>query len=160
LAYLLTNWQIKGAGCSGTRSTEFRLFASAPWALEELGLAVFGLMWPLLDGVIRIVIDDTLARKRGLKILGVGMHHDPLLSSRHTAIVNWAHGWVVLGVLVKFPFAERYFCLPIPFGLYRSKQIIAKKGGRYQTKPELAVPASAGVSVSSWAPFLMRMTKP
>ena len=49
-----------------------------------------------------VVLDDTLARKRGLKVFGVGMHHDPLLSTRRTAVMNWGHSWVVLGVIVRF----------------------------------------------------------
>jgi hypothetical protein len=120
-------------------SAYHRLFATARWSLDELGLALFGLILPLLSGTIRLIVDDTLARKRGLKVFGVGMHHDPILSSRKTAIVNWGHCWVILGVLVKFPFADRCFCLPILFRLYLSKQTIKRKGGRYHTKPELAV---------------------
>lgn len=120
-------------------SAYHRLFAAARWSLDELGLAVFDLILALIPGTILLVADDTLARKRGLKVFGVGMHHDPLLSSRKTAIVNWAHCWVVLGVLIKFPFADRWFCLPILFRLYVSKQTVQKKGGSYKTKPELAV---------------------
>jgi hypothetical protein len=120
-------------------SAYHRLFAAARWSLDELGLAVFGLILFLLEGTIMLVVDDTLARKRGLKVFGVGMHHDPILSSRKKAIVNWAHCWVVLGVRIRFPFADRWFCLPILFRLYVSKQTIAKKGGAYHTKPELAV---------------------
>ena len=108
---------------------------------DELGLAVFALILPWLDeGQIVVAIDDTLARKRGLKVYGVGMHHDPLLRSRRKVVTNWGHRWVVLGVIVKFPFrADQYFCWPILFRLYLSKQTIAKKGGVYRTRAELAV---------------------
>lgn len=117
-----------------------RFFASARWSIDELGLAVFNRILPWLDPVIMLALDDTLARKRGLKVYGVGMHHDPLLSTRKVALTNWGHSWVVLGVIVRFPFWEdRYFCLPILFRLYISKQTIAKRGGRYRTKPQLAV---------------------
>ena len=48
-----------------------------------------------------------------MKIFGAGMHHDPLLGSRKTAVMNWGHNWVILGVIVTFPFCtRRYFCLP------------------------------------------------
>lgn len=132
---------ILAADAVGTKhhSAYHRLFASARWSLDELGLALFGLILPLLQDPIHLVVDDTLARKRGLKIFGVGMHHDPILSSRKKAIVNWAHCWVVLGVLIKFPFADRWFCLPILFRLYLSKQTLAKNGWTHHTKPELAV---------------------
>src|SRR5690606_16104153 len=82
----------------------------------------------------------TLARKRGLKVFGVGMHHDPLLSSRGKAITNWGHSWVVLGVLLRFPqWPDRVFCLPILFRLYLNKQRAAKHRRVYRTRPELAV---------------------
>ncbi len=69
-------------------------------------------------------LDDTLARKRGLKMFGTGMHHDPLLSSRGQAIMNWGHSWVVLGVIVELPFRRgHYYCLPILFRLYLNKKM-------------------------------------
>ena len=87
-----------------------------------------------------LAVDDTLARKRGLKVFGVGMHHDPLLSTRKTALTHWAHCWVVLGVLLELPFCgDRWFCLPVLFRLYVPKKTAAKKKPAYHTKPQLAV---------------------
>ena len=122
-------------------SAYHRVFAAARWSLDALGLAVFKLILPWLgDNVVFVAIDDTLARKRGLKIFGVGMHHDPLLSTRKTALVNWGHSWVVLGVIVRLPFdTQRSFCLPILFRLYVNKKTAAKKRLHYRTRPELAV---------------------
>ena len=122
-------------------SSFHRLFAAASWSLDELGLAVFGLIAAWLgDAAVLLAIDDTLARKRGLKVFGVGMHHDPILSTRKTALMNWGHSWVVLGIVLRLPFREdRWFCLPILFRLYINKKTIAKRGGRYRTRPELAV---------------------
>jgi hypothetical protein len=135
---------ILAADAVGTKhhSAYHRFFAAARWSLDELGLAVFGLLiLPLLGhGLILLGIDDTLARKRGLKVFGVGMHHDPLLSTRRTAITNWGHCWVVLGVILKLPFCgERWFCLPILFRLYVPKKTAQKKDLPYHTKPQLAV---------------------
>ena len=91
-------------------------------------------------GPVLLAIDDTLARKRGLKIFGVGMHHDPPISTRKVALTNWGHSWVVLGVIVRFPFcADRFFCLPILFRLYVNKKTATRKRLRYRTRPELAV---------------------
>jgi hypothetical protein len=121
-------------------SAYHRVFSAAKWSLDELGLAVFGLILPLLAGTILLVVDDTLARKRGLKIFGVGMHHDPLLSTRKTAVMNWGHCWVVLGVVLQLPFCgDRWFCLPVLFRLYVPKKTAEKKKLAYQTKPQLAV---------------------
>jgi hypothetical protein len=99
------------------------LFAEAEWSLDALGLAVSRILEPWLgSGSIFVAVDDTLARKRGKKTFGVGMHHDPLLSSRGKTITNWGHSWVVLGVIVQFPlWPDRAFCLPILFRLYLNK---------------------------------------
>lgn len=150
---LLTGWvfarrrtvtgMILAADAVGSKhhSAFHRFFAAARWSLDELGLAVFGLSQPwLAAGPVLLALDDTLARKRGKKVFGVGMHHDPQLSSRRTAVMNWGHSWVMLGVLVNFRFAPaRWFCLPILLRLYRSRQTVAKHGGRYATRPELAL---------------------
>jgi hypothetical protein len=131
-----------GAVGAGARhhSAYHRVFAAARWSLDELGLAVFGLILPLSGGVVLLAVDDTLARKRGLKVFGAGMHHDPLLSCRKTAVTNWGHCWVVLGVVLRPPLCGgRWFCLPVLFRLYVPKKTAERKGLPYKTKPELAV---------------------
>jgi len=120
--------------------TFHRLFAHASWSLDDLGLAVFKLIGPYLGDRVMLGLDDTLARKRGLKMFGVGMHHDPMLSTRKTALTNWGHSWVVLSVIVGLPFcSKRYFALPILFRLYLNKKAAAKHRRAYRTRPELAV---------------------
>jgi SRSO17 transposase len=122
-------------------SAYHRVFSAARWSLDELGLAVFTLISALAgDGPVLLAIDDTLARKRGLKVFGVGMHHDPLLSTRKTCVTNWGHCWVVLGVVLKLPFCgDRWFCLPVLFRLYVPRKTADKKRLPYYTKPQLAV---------------------
>lgn len=45
-----------------------RVLAVALWSLDELGLAIFGLIHPWLDDeLIPLALDDTLSRKRGLR---------------------------------------------------------------------------------------------
>ena len=121
-------------------SSYHRLFSAARWSLDALGLAVFDLIQPFLGSVVMLGLDDTLARKRGLKMFGTGMHHDPLLSSRGKVITNWGHSWVVLGVIVELPFRRgHYYCLPILFRLYLNKKSAVKHRRAYRTRPELAV---------------------
>lgn len=121
-------------------SSYHRVFSEARWSLDAVGLAVFDLIKPLLGEVVMLALDDTLARKRGLKMFGCGMHHDPLLSSRNKAIMNWGHSWVVLGVIVELPFRRgHYFCLPILFRLYLNQAKAEKHRRVYRTRPELAV---------------------
>ena len=134
---------IEAADAVGAKhhSAFHRVFSSARWSLDELGLAIFTLIEPwLADDAVLLSLDDTLARKRGRKVFGVGMHHDPLLSSRKTAVMNWGHNWVVLGVIVSFPFRPgHYVSLPILFRLYVNQKTATKKRLRHRTRPELAV---------------------
>jgi hypothetical protein len=118
-----------------------RLFAQAQWSLDRIGLLVFDMITPWLnDGEVLLALDDTLARKRGLKVFGAGMHHDPLLSTRNKAVMNWGHSWVVLGVIVRFRlWPDRAFCLPILFRLYLNKKSALRDRRTYRTRPELAV---------------------
>jgi hypothetical protein len=134
---------ILAAGAVGDKhhSAYHRVFSAARWSLDELGLAVFGLIAPLLaTGPTLLAIDDTLARKRGHKVFGVGMHHDPLISTRKMSVSSWGHCWVVLGVVLKLPFCgDRWFCLPVLFRLYVPRKTADKKRLPYYTKPQLAV---------------------
>ena len=128
--WLVTGWvfasrrtitgMIVAAGVVGKKhhASFHRFLAAARWSLDEFGLVLFGLLTPWLGGVVFVVLDDTLARKRGVKMFGVGMHHDPLLSSRKQAITNWGPSWVILAVLVRVPlWPERVFAVPILFRL-------------------------------------------
>jgi hypothetical protein len=121
-------------------SSYHRFFSSARWSLDALGLTVFDLIVPWLGEVVMLGLDDTLARKRGLKMFGCGMHHDPLLSSRGYNVVNWAHNWVVLSVIVEFPFRPgHYFSLPILFRLYLNGAKAKKHRRVYRKRTQLAV---------------------
>lgn len=129
-----------GSSADKHYSSYHRLFSTACWSLDTVGLAVFDLIRPFLGEVVLLALDDTLARKRGLKMFGCGMHHDPLLSTRKKAVLNWGHSWVVLGVIVELPFRPgHYYCLPILFRLYLNKAKAHKHRRRYRTRPELAV---------------------
>ena len=152
LTILLTGWVFAGrrtvtrmilaAGDVAEKhfSSYHRLFSAARWSRDALGLAVFDLIQPFLGSAVMLGLDDTLARKRGLKMFGTGMHHDPLLSSRGKVITNWGHSWVVLGVIVELPFRRgHYYCLPILFRLYLNKKSAGKHRRAYRTRPELAV---------------------
>jgi len=133
---------IVAAGAIGDKhfSSFHRFFSRAAWSRDELGLAVFALLRPWLGPMVFLGVDDTLARKRGLKMFGTGMHIDPLLSSRGYKVTNWGHCWVVLSVLVEFPFwPGRYFSLPILFRLYLNKKKAKKLRKAYRSKPQLTV---------------------
>lgn len=117
-----------------------RLFSSARWSLDQLGLLVFRLLLPWLDtGRVELTVDDTLARKRGRKVFGAGMHHDAQMSTRKVPVLNWGHSWVLLAVVVRLPFCPgRVFSLPVLFRLYLEHKATARWRRAYRSRPELA----------------------
>jgi len=154
LQILLAGWIFTGrrtvtamlvaAGVAGHRhhSAFHRLFAKDRWSCDAVGLRVFDLIRRRLpDGQpVRLALDDTLTRKKGPKVFGAGMHHDPQLSSRSKTVTVWGHSWVVLCVLVRLPFCrERTFSLPVLMRLYLNKNASAKARRAYRTRPELGV---------------------
>src|SRR5262249_59662002 len=58
-------------------------------------------------------------------------------SSHSYTAWRWGHKWVVLSVLVQFPFAPRPWALPVLVGLYRSRQDNARRGRPHKTPAQL-----------------------
>ena len=132
------------AGVAGKRhhAAYHRVFAAARWCLDEMGFAVFALVRRWVVGTRMLLsLDDTLARKRGKKTWGVGMHHDPLISSRKRRLVSpgGTAGSCSLS-MVRLPFApKRTFSLPVLFRLYLNKAAAKRHRRAYRSRPELAV---------------------
>lgn len=84
--------------------------------------------------------DDTLARKRGLKIFGAGMHHDRLRFTRSRPVTSWGLSWVTLGMIKRLPFRpDHSYYLPLLLRLYQNNSAAAKSRRAYRSRPELAV---------------------
>jgi hypothetical protein len=64
----------------------------------------------------------------GDNVFGKGCHRDPVRSTHSDTAYRWGHKWVVLSVLVRFPFTRRQWALPLLVALYRS----AKDNDLYQ----------------------------
>jgi hypothetical protein len=131
---------IRSSGCLHLKhfSSYHRLFSSARWSLDRLGLTLFRLLLPWCEALIELTLDDTLARKRGKKVWGAGMHHDPLLSSKKKTVLNYGHSWVVLCVALRFPFCpHKVFSLPVLFRLYLNHKAAARGRIKHKTRPQL-----------------------
>jgi hypothetical protein len=72
------------------------------------------------DGPVVLVGDDTVDGHPGRKVYGKARHRDPVRSSHSHTVWRYGHKWVVLAVLVRFPFATRPWALPILVDLCRS----------------------------------------
>src|SRR6516162_7881762 len=85
------------------------------------------------QGRVRLVGDDTVTEHPGRKVHGKARHRDPVRSSHSYTAWRWGHKWVVLAVLVQFPFARRPWALPVLVALYRSPEDNQKRGRPHQT---------------------------
>ena len=112
------------------------MFHSACWEWDDLGIVLATLILAHLvpGGEVWIVIDDTLCHKRGAKVAFGGIFLDAVMSSKGHKTFRFGLNWVVLGIAVAVPFrADRTFCLPVLWRLYR------KKGSAgYRTRPRAA----------------------
>lgn len=125
---------------SGHWTDYHRLFSRASWSLWALGkiLARAILAWVPDDEPVVVAIDDTTAQHRGKKVYGKGCHHDAVRSAHKQIVFKWGHRWVVLAVMVKFPFVRRRWALPVLVALYRPEELDRKEHRRHKTPPELA----------------------
>lgn len=116
-----------------------RFFSRGSWSPDRLGHLLFQRMerW-LGDGAIRVVIDDTVAPKKGPHVFGLGSHVDAVRSTKRHRAFTFGHCWVVLAVLVRVPFSRRTWALPLLFRLYRNVKECQKHNGTYGKKTELA----------------------
>lgn len=122
---------------AGDASSYHRIFSRAPWSLWRLGrcLAQWVINRFVPDGPIYLVGDDTVDEHRGKKVHGKGRHRDAVRSSHSYTAFRYGHKWVVLAVLVRFPFARRPWALPVLVVLYRNKDKGSKK--RHKTPSQL-----------------------
>jgi hypothetical protein len=115
---------IRAAGAVGHKhiSSYHRFFSRARWTTDEVGLTLAQLVIRTLlpEGVIRLVVDDTLGRHTGKRIAAASMHRDPLLSTGRRPFFHWGHIWVVLAIEVEL--FDKSWALPVLFRLHRSEK--------------------------------------
>ena len=123
---------------NGHFSGYHRFFSEARWNIDHLWkqlavTLVCRLIGP--DATILLAGDDTLCNKRGLKLFGAGMHHDPLISSKAMKLVSWGHDWVTLCLLIVHPWwaPTKVFALPICMRLYKNRQGVTKGKAKKST---------------------------
>jgi hypothetical protein len=110
-----------------------RFFSAARWCPHQLGLqvaelVVTHLLTPGAPITVAVAVDDTLFRRRGKKVHGVGWFHDG--SAAGGVKLGFGNNWVVAAIVVTLPFCTRPVALPVLVTL-------AVKGGE-RSKPDLA----------------------
>jgi DDE superfamily endonuclease/Archaeal putative transposase ISC1217 len=114
-----------------------RFFSRGSWAPDQWGKILFFAALCLVPAgaAIGLVIDDTLAPKKGAEVFGIGSHLDAVRSTRTRRVFAFGHCWVMLAILVPVPFSERRWALPVLFRLYRNKKTVAKERPSTHKKP-------------------------
>jgi hypothetical protein len=108
----------------GHPSSYHRVLSKRRWSTLQLARILARLIlehW-VPDGPVYLAGDDTVDEHRGAKVYGKGCHRDPVRSTHSYTAYRWGHKWVVLAILVKFPFASRAWALPVLVALYRSPE--------------------------------------
>lgn len=108
----------------GHPSSYRRVLSSASWSALQLACGLGRLVLTLVpaDQPIPLVGDDTVESHPGRKVHGKARHRDPVRSSHGYTAWRYGHKWVVLAVLVRFPWATRPWALPVLVDLYRSEE--------------------------------------
>ena len=108
----------------GHPSSYHRVLSKRRWSSLRLARILAGLIlnrWAPV-GPVRLAGDDTVDEHRGAKVHGKGCHRGPVRSTHSYTAYRWGHEWVVLAILVKFPFATRPWALPVLAALYRNPE--------------------------------------
>lgn len=124
----------------GHMSSYHRVFSQrcwSAWALARL-LITFLLDHVIPPGPVLLAGDDTVTEHPGPRMFGKGRHRDGVRSTHRYTAYRWGHKWVVLSVLVKFPFATRPWALPVLAALYRPPEWDRVHGARHKTPAHLA----------------------
>jgi hypothetical protein len=102
----------------GDPSSYHRVFSKRRWAALQWArlLIQFLLDHYLPHGPVFLAGDE----HRGAQVHGKGCHRDPVRSTHSFTAYRGGHKWVVLTILVQFPFAARPWALPVLVALYRS----------------------------------------
>jgi hypothetical protein len=128
-----------GPLAAGHRTSYQRVLSRAPWSTAALGCALtaFILRHLLPDGPVVLVGDDTVDGHPGANVYGKGRHRDPVRSTHSHTAWRYGHKWVVLAVLVKFPFATRRWALPVLIDLYRAPALNKAEGRCHRTPAQV-----------------------
>jgi hypothetical protein len=128
-----------GALAPGHRTSYQRVLSAASWSGLRLGLRLAHFLLRHLppDGPVVLVGDDTVDGHKGKRVHGKARHRDPVRSTRSYTAWRYGHRWVVLAVLVRFPFAPRPWALPVLIDLYRSEGDDRRRRRPHRTPAQL-----------------------
>jgi hypothetical protein len=86
----------------------YNFFERSAWKARDLahGVGVLILTRLKFFGAITLLVDDTLAHKRGKSVWGLGWFRDAVASTKKRVATASGHNWVVVAVAVCIPFTK------------------------------------------------------
>ena len=143
-------WETTGQSEQRNHAAVYRLFSEAVWNWDEVCRLLLLRVLALVPGVrLWVVVDDTLAHKRGAKVAFGGIFLDAVLSTKKHKVFRFGNNWVLLGVVIELSFRpNRYFCLSILWRVYEKQGNKPKK--QHRTKSQLA--AEMVAVLAGWLP--------
>jgi hypothetical protein len=143
-------WETTGRTEQRNHAAAYRLFSQAVWNWDEVCRLLLLQVLALVPGVrFWVVIDDTLAHKRGAKVAFGGIFLDAVLSTKRHKVFRFGNNWVLLGVVIELSFRpNRYFCLSLLWRVYEKQG--SKSNKAHRTKSQLAAEMLA--VLAEWLP--------
>ena len=105
--------------------TTYNFFERSAWTVTGLAyhVAVLILTRLHLCGTLTLLVDDTLAHKRGRHVFGIGWFRDAVASTRKRTATASGHNWVVVALAVCLPGTNApVLALPLLARLHRPGQ--------------------------------------
>lgn len=89
-------------------------------------------------GRVKLAVDDTTCLHKGKSVFGRAKHRDGSRSSQGFLIPLMGHKWVVVSIVLKFPFSGRDWALPVAVALCHSKEENLRRKKRHKTTAHIA----------------------
>ncbi len=127
-------------------------FAARKWCPDRVGLVFLDFLLATFvpaEQPIRVVVDDTLFKRTGKKVYGAHWQYDGAAPAGAPSQIAFGNNWVVMTLVVRFPFTARAVSLPVLLRLWRpdpqTKTAKTKNstGKRPAHKPNPASPSKA-----------------
>jgi hypothetical protein len=112
-----------------------RVLSRAVWSARKAAECLLKLLLQtfLPSGVVVMGIDDTIERRKGVKIRAKGIYRDPVRSSDSQVVKVSGLRWLSLMLLVEVPWAQRVWALPFLTTLAPSERYHHEQGKAHKT---------------------------
>jgi hypothetical protein len=93
----------------------YNFFSRSAWTVHDLArqIAVAVVIRCNPQGLLYLVVDDTLLHKRGKHVYGLGWFRDAVASTAKRVATASGNHWVVVGLAICIPGTSKIYCLPI-----------------------------------------------